>query len=562
MSIPILSVAQIRAAESEAGAHGISYAEMMQRAGRAIAARLAALLAESGAPEADWRVTFLIGPGNNGGDGLVAGRLLAAGASALVRFYLLQPRPDDDPLMQAVRDAGLLTAVAGDDQRFRVLEQMVSTSLIVVDALFGIGARLPLSDDARKLLTAAQAALEQKAEALPFQFADTPPGRLYRPRVLAVDCPSGADCDSGALDDAALKADETMTMIAAKPGLLTFPAAGFTGRLAVSDLGLPPKTAPLRAATQQLMTAHDAAGLLPPRRPDSHKGTFGRVLIVGGSANYPGAPALAARAAGRIGAGLVTAGVPGPLVEWLAGSLRECTWLHLPHDLGALTAGGADLIREQAAESSAVVLGMGLGRETVTRELILRLFGSEESSQHQAIGFAARATPQRDKPVEWPPLVLDADGLSLLSTVANWPARLPEGTILTPHPGEMGRLCGISAQDVVANRWSIAREKAAEWNVVLLLKGAHTLIAAPGGQMRVLPFKTPALATAGTGDVLSGLIGGLRANRLSAFDAASLGAYVHGMAGVLAARKLGSERTVCAGDVVEAVPEAIAALAG
>ncbi|MFN8379049.1 MAG: NAD(P)H-hydrate dehydratase [Anaerolineae bacterium] len=558
MAIPILSVADVRSIEVEADTSGISYAEMMRRAGRAIATRLVTLLSESGAPASDWRVTFLIGPGSNGGDGLVAGHLLAAETSALVRFYLLKPRTEDDPLLQPVRAAGLPIAIASDDQRFRVLSQMVSTSLIVVDSLFGIGARLPLGDDARRLLSAASAAMQKELEVpSPYLFADQPPTRHFRPHVLAIDCPSGADCDTGALDEAALPANETLTMIAVKPGLLTFPVAAATGRLASADLGLSSRATAFRKADHFLMTAEDADRLLPRRSPDSHKGTFGHILIVGGSANYPGAPALSARAAYRMGAGLVTVATPAPVVEWLAGSLPESTWVHLPHDLGAVTADGADLIHDQAFRCSVMVLGMGLGRENATRELLANLFGADERNARKPIGFSAQHLTAVSHRLTWPPLVLDADGLSLLSTLEDWPALLPPDSILTPHPGEMARLCGLSAQEVVSQRWDLAREKAAEWNAVLVLKGAHTLIAAPDGQMRVLPFKTSALATAGTGDVLAGMIGTLRAQGLSAFDAASVGAFLHGAAGVRAGKKLGNVRGVCASDVIAEIPGAL-----
>ncbi|MBL8145473.1 MAG: NAD(P)H-hydrate dehydratase [Anaerolineae bacterium] len=541
MTIPILPVAQVRAAEVEANANGVPYAEMMQRAGRAIAARIAALLGATGKAAADWRVVFLIGPGNNGGDGLVAGRVLAAEFGAQVHFYLLAPRAPNDALMQAVRDAGLTISMAADDSGFGVLTQAVCGALIVVDALFGIGARLPLSEGAILLLSATSQALSRPHSAVqPFQSAEQPTAHPARPAMLAVDCPSGLDCDSGALEPAALSANETITMIAVKPGLLTFPGAEAVGRLTIAGLELPADLSPLKSATSHLFTADDASALLPPRSLNSHKGTFGHVLVAGGSANYSGAPALSARAAYRMGAGLVTVATPAPVAGWLAGALQECTWLPLPHSQGALTADAAPLMREQWAAASALVIGMGLGRNPATADFLTELL----IARHQ------------------PPLVLDADGLSLLSTLPGWPEMLPPGTIITPHPGEMGRLCGMSAQEVVAQRWTVALEKAAEWNVVVLLKGAHTLIAAPDGQLRVLPFKTSALATAGTGDVLAGTIGTLRAQGLSPFDAASLGGFMHGTAGELAAQKLGSERAVCAGDVVEALPAAIAALGG
>ncbi len=562
MTIPVISVAAMREVEAQANQTGLTYAEMMDRAGTALAHRLAQLLAESGAPHDQWRVTFLIGPGNNGGDGLVAGRILAAETSTAVRFYLFKERAEADPHLRAVQDAGLTVARAQDDQRFRVLQQMVSTSLIVVDALFGIGARLPLDDETRKLLKAVQTAMNTyKPEPQPALFADeTAPSRSIGARVLAVDCPSGLNCDSGEIDEHALHADETMTMIAAKPGLFVFPGAAAVGRLSVASLDVPPTTGPLKSAPYQLVTSADAAAWLPERASDGHKGTHGRVLVVGGSANYTGAPALAARAAYRMGAGLVTIGAPNPLVNILASALYEATWLHLPHELGALVSDGAKLVRREAATCDVLVIGMGVGREAETRHFLTELLAGDHATSHAPIGFTGAAPAPSGSVPDLPPLVIDADALSMLAEIPDWPALLPPDTILTPHPGEMARLCEMKTTDVINQRWELAQSKAVEWGVTLVLKGAHTLIAAPDATVRVLPFKTSALATAGTGDVLAGMIGALYALRIPAANAAAAGAYLHGLAGVMAARRLGTERSVCAGDVVESISAALASL--
>ena len=559
MPIPILSVADIRASEAAADANGLSYADMMERAGRAIAERIASVLIEQAIPQADWLVWFLIGPGNNGGDGLVAGRVLASEYGAAVHFLLLNARPDGDPLLQAVQDAGLPVHMASEMAHHA---PAMATCSMVVDALFGIGARLPLDEPTKALLTSVKTALTERQSALPaFALTEALPPTPRRAFVLAVDCPSGLDCDLGALDEAALHADETITMIAAKPGLLRFPGAMAVGRLTVADLGVPEFSQATRESDIQYFTAYDAAALLPPRPANSHKGTFGRVLIVGGSANYPGAPALAAQAAYRGGAGLVTVGVAEPLVEWLAGAAPECTWLHLPHELGALTANAAPILRAAFPEVQALVLGMGLGRDPETAAFLERLLSGPAERPRAAIGFAGMPARAAEA-TAMPPLILDADGLSLLATLPDWPNRLPPDTILTPHPGEMARLCGVTAEEVNANRWDLARDEATTWNAVLVLKGAHTVIASPDGRLRVLPFKTAALATAGTGDVLAGLIGALRAQHLSAFDAASVAAYLHGLAGVRAAQAAGSVRGIIARDVLAALPSVYAALGG
>lgn len=565
--IRVVTVEQMRTIEATADAGGLSYAQMMENAGRAAAARILTVLERIGEPSSA-RVTILVGPGNNGGDGLVAGRVLAEAGVEQVRFYLLKPRADDDPNFVPVKQAGLLTANAEDDQRFRVLTNMIATSDMVVDALFGIGLALPLRAEAAKLLRAVHGALNaadsEPESALyeePSSASVMPVSR--RPLIVALDCPSGLDCDTGAVDKHTLAADETITFIAAKPGLLAPPGLDFVGRLTIAPIGISPTLEPLAEAPLVLADAAVIRGLLPRRPGSSHKGTFGKVLIAGGSVNYTGAPALAARAAYRVGAGLVTIGAPGPVVSALAGQVLEATWLLLPHDLGVLSADGAVMLREQAAKVDVLVLGPGWNTERTTRELLHKLLSQPpaHASARRPIGFAAPTAGPGDSALadvdQLPPLVLDADGLTLLSQIDDWPALLPPNTVLTPHPGEMARLTGLSIEEVQAKRWELAAEKAAGWNTVLVLKGAHTLIAGPEGQVTALPFKTSALATAGTGDVLAGAIAGMIAQGLSPYDAAVVGAYLQGLAGVMIADGYGSERAVMAGDVVDGLIEAL-----
>ncbi len=562
--IKVVSVEQMRQIEAAADSAGISYAEMMDNAGSAIASRVLDLIAKLPDP-AEARVTLLIGPGKNGGDGLVAGRVIAENSGALVRFYLLARRDETDPLFKAVQDHGLFVANAEDDQRYRVLTNMVASAHILIDALFGIGLTLPLRDTAAKLLRAVHKALEvneesESAAVRAFSLAQ-PMSQAPHPYILAVDCPSGLDCDSGEIDKNALNADETITMIAAKPGLFTFPGAAAVGNLSIASAGVPASTDGLKEATSVVADPDSVRALLPPRPADAHKGSYGKALIIGGSINYTGAPGLSARAAYRSGAGLVSVGAPEPTIRALASHLFEATWLLFPHDMGVLSSSAAPLIRKEAASYSAMLLGPGWGREDTTRDLLAKLLDPDAAhpAARRAIGFTSSAnTSEADQAEDnkLPPLVIDADGLFLLAQLEDWWTRLPEGTILTPHPGEMATLAGMDIKDVQAQRWEIARAKAQEWKVILVLKGAHTLIAAPDGRITVLPFKTSALATAGTGDVLAGTIVGLRAQGLAPFDAAVAAGYLHGLAGELAAQQIGSERSVIAGDVVEALASA------
>jgi len=565
--IKIVSVETMRAIEAAADAGGLSYDTMMQQAGRAVANRVLKALAENG-PAEQARVTVLIGPGNNGGDGLVAARFIAAESDALVRCYLLKRRDEADPNLQAAREGGLFIANAEDDQRYRVLFNMVASAHLIVDALFGIGLRLPLQGDVQKLLRQVQAALDAEPEQDVSAVVMTPGATApllerQRPYVMAVDVPSGLNSDTGELDPLAIPADETVTFIAAKPGQFLFPGAAAVGKLSVAPLAVPQDIEGLKDEQRVLASAEDVRRLLPKRAPGAHKGTFGKALIVAGSVNYTGAPSLSAEACYRIGAGLVTVAAPGPVVAIIGAFLREATWILLPHDMGVASAAAADIIRKELSRYDALLIGPGLGREATTGEMLEGLLQSpaHEQRKRRVIGFGPTptdSTPAKEATAELPKLVIDADGLFLLSQIDGWPSRLPKDTVLTPHPGEMGQLTGLTVQEVEADRWNLARTKAAEWNAVVLLKGAHTVVAAPDGRLSVLPFKTAALSTAGTGDVLAGMITGLLAQGMDAYDAAVAAGYLHGLAGQIMEEQMGTRAPV-AGDLVGfMLPQALA----
>ncbi len=268
----------MRAVESAADASGLSYDTMMQNAGRAVAAQVLDYLG----PLTDARVTVLVGPGNNGGDGLVAGRVIADESEIQVRFYLLKPRDESDVNFKAVQDAGLFVALAEGDRDLRVLRNMVASADVLIDALFGIGARLPLKGEALKVLRGVRQALKdvQQPEnvvgniitpAVP-GTASTPP----RPYVVAVDCPSGLNTDTGELDANAITADETVAFIAAKPGLLTFPGASVVGALRVATIGVSEELPEMQVDSPFLVDADMVRVLLPTRPADSTKGRLVR----------------------------------------------------------------------------------------------------------------------------------------------------------------------------------------------------------------------------------------------------------------------------------------------
>lgn len=562
--IKIVTVEEMRAIEKETDASGLTYDQMMDNAGRALADRVLTVLADQ--PSA--RITVLVGPGNNGGDALVAGRLIAEDSDHEVSFYLYKPRESNDRVFAPVQEGGYFVAQAPDDQRYRVLRNLLSTSHLIIDGLLGIGLRLPieggLADFMETVRKGIERARQSPAPASYLSPATPASASAIGPMVIAVDCPSGLDCNSGAVDDLVLAADETVTFGAAKTGQVLFPGAGTVGRLHVADVGAPNKIT--RHIKLEMPTPADVRDQLPALPADAHKGTFGKTMIVAGSLNYTGAAGMAATAAYRVGAGLVTVGAPQPIIPVLAASLPEATWLLLPHDMGVIAENAAEVLEKEISGYNALLMGPGWGQEDTTRAFLQAILNSE-TPQHgkRSIGFvpstaSGETAEDTANTHRLPPLVVDADGLNLLSGIDDWWDLLPPNTILTPHPGEMARLTGLSREEVQATRLSVAGEKAKAWNCVVLLKGAHSVIAAPDGQCAVLPFAVPALATAGTGDVLAGAIAGLLGQGLAPFEAAMVAGYLHGLAGQFAAETRQTARSVTATDVLAHLPAAVAAV--
>ena len=534
MTIKIYTVAEMVAAEKAADAAGHAYAQMMESAGRLVAEAV-----QQRHDVAERQVLVLVGPGNNGGDGLVAGRYLAE-AGAVVAFYLLKPRDmADDENLARVEEMGLEVLLADYDQRYRVLRHRLRVTDILIDALLGTGVTRPIEGQLAALLEQVGAAVAEKRRAAapgrpPLLSVATPPTAPddtpawdddgpRRPIVVAVDCPSGLNCDSGALDPLAVAADLTVTFAGPKRGHFRFPGAAACGELVVADIDIDAQLPAIRGVALELATADLARSLLPPRPPDGHKGTFGTALIAAGSIRYWGAPALAARGAFRGGAGLVTLAVPQRLRPALAGQFPEATYPAIT-DTDTLGVATANLLLGSLASYGALLIGPGLGEAASFMTALLDGLRSTAEG-----GLLADDVPA-------PPLVVDADGLNLLAQMPDWPTRLPPNTILTPHPGEMARLVGRPLAAVRdEERVELARESAAAWGHVVLLKGAYTVIAAPGGQATLLPFANPLLAVAGSGDVLSGIIVSLLAQGVKPYEAAVLGGYLHGAAGQLAA---------------------------
>ena len=299
---------------------------------------------------------------------------------------------------------------------------------------------------------------------------------------------------------------------------------------------------------------------LPNRPLDGHKGTFGTVMVVAGSINYTGAAILAGRGAYRIGAGLVQLAVPGPLHTAIAGHLPEATWLLLPHEMGVISKDAFDIVAKNMDKVTAMLLGPGWGLEDTTAEFLTRLLGGNTSHSRGSMGFKSSYKDGEhllSSAGKLPPLVIDADGLKLLARIPEWWKLLSTTAVLTPHPGEMSILTGLTVHEIQRDRLEIARRFAQTWGHVVVLKGANTVIAGPDGRVAVTGIATTALAHAGTGDVLAGIITGLRAQGLSAFGAAAAGTWIHARAGVAAADWVGHPASVLASDVIDSVADVL-----
>ncbi|OGO27450.1 MAG: NAD(P)H-hydrate dehydratase, partial [Chloroflexi bacterium RBG_16_52_11] len=335
------------------------------------------------------------------------------------------------------------------------------------------------------------------------------------------------------------------------------------GELKAVDIGLPMDLASLKDLTTEVADEVMVAGSLPERPLDAHKGTFGTALIAAGSINYIGAALLAGQAAYRVGAGLVTLAVPAPVHNALAGQFPEATWILLPHEQGVIARNAAEVLAINLERATALLVGPGFGMEDTTKEFIENLLMGKSAPKKATtrIGFVHGENEREQRTSsDLPPLVFDADGLKLLAKIKNWHKLLPAPAVLTPHPGEMAVLTGLTKEEIQENRQEIAARFANEWGHVVVLKGAFTVIAAPDGRLSIIPVASPALARAGTGDVLAGLIVGLRAQGLEAYEAAIASAWIHARAGLYAADDLGTSASVLAGDLLNSISDVLSDL--
>ena len=513
----IVTSDQMREIEARSERAGVPTDALMERAGLEVARRARHHLGHlAGVP-----ITVLVGPGNNGGDGLVAARHLCIwGARVLV--YVCLDRREPDHQLSLSRKLDMTVVAASEDEGLERLKEGLASSHLVVDAVLGTGRARPIAGPLKAILGALA-----EAKSSP-----------WSPRILALDLPTGLDADTGAVDPICPAADITVALGYPKVGLFSQAGAEKVGTLDVVDIGIP--TGLDVDIGLALMTSAWARATLPARPSAAHKGTFGRTMVVAGSRDYIGAASLAANAATRVGAGLVTVAVPESLQPAVASRAAEPTYLPLPESSpGVVSPDAAPLILDNLAGYDALLIGCGIGQAPTTRDMVEALLFSD---------------------VKLPPTVVDADALNILSSSQGegdgWRERYTSEAVLTPHPGEMARLTGSCTAAIQDDRISVAMESAAKWNKVTVLKGARTVIASPIGKTVLSPFANPGLASAGTGDVLAGVIAGLLTQGLTLVDAAALGVYLHGTAGERVRRKLG-EAGMVAGDLLAELPLSI-----
>ena len=538
--VKLYTVKEMHALEEEANEKGLTYELMMENAGKGIAEQIKNAYSHV----ENKSILALVGSGNNGGDALVALSQLAS-EKWKTAAYIVRARDIDDPLIKRLIDAGGEVVKIEQDKQYQNLQKLLDRNVILLDGIFGTGIKLPLRGEVIKILTFIK------------NYRDKEIKKLH---IVAVDCPSGVDCETGEAAPETIPAELTITMAGVKTGLINFPAANFTGKLRVASIGNIENLQSYISNQQFILTNEFIRKILPFRPNDSHKGTFGTALIIAGSINYTGATLLSGTAAYRAGVGLVTLAVPGVIHGALAGHLPEATWILLPDEIGVISADAAHVVRENLNRATAILIGPGFGLEDTTKEFLYKLFTEAGPAVKGDIGFIhSDETNSTKKPVHMP-IVMDADGLKLMSKISNWYKLLPSPAVLTPHPGEMAIITGLHTNEIQENRLEIARQYAKKWDHIIVLKGAYTVIAAPDGQIAVVPIAAPALASAGTGDVLAGLIVGFRAQGMGAFEAACAGAWIHATAGLLAANNIGNTASVIAGDVLKSIPQVITSL--
>jgi NAD(P)H-hydrate epimerase len=516
MFMKVLTAAQMQAVDrctiDEIGIPGVV---LMENAGRGVAEEIMRRFALAGPHSA----LVLAGKGNNGGDGYVVARHLLNGGWNVQTLVLAERDAitgDAEVNLSALEKCGGQVGFAPDAGTLQSYLATVGEFTVLIDALFGTGLTKPV-----------QGVNLPAVEWLNRQSAP----------VVAVDIPSGVDASTGRIMGNAVNAALTISFAYPKIGQVSYPGAGLVGELAVVDIGIPRQVARQVSTDCLLIDTDEGRCLLPERSRDDHKGTFGHLLVLAGSAGKCGAAVMAAESGLRGGAGLVTLACPQSIQPTVASQLTEVMTAPLADSRGeACLQALAELIT-LAEGKQALAIGPGVGLSGETGGLI-RLLVQDTTL----------------------PLVIDADGLAALHGHMNiLEKKVDRQIVLTPHPGEMARLTGVSIAEIQADRFTVARDFAERHQLVLVLKGARTLIASPDGRVHVNNSGNPGLASGGMGDVLTGLIGSFLAQGLEAFDAATLGVYLHGLAADRLLNTFG-DAGLLATDVMREIPAARQAL--
>ncbi len=504
--IPVVDARRMRRADAAAIRAGVPSATLMENAARAVSDLVVREFPT-------WQqIVVVCGPGNNGGDGLAAARLLGIAGFSVRVFTLGSPdayRGDAQANALRAREAGIALESLAAPRGMASLAGALREADGVVDALFGTGLARPLTGPAARAVAAI--------------------GRAGRP-VVSADVPSGLFSDTGVIRGRAIRAAVTVAFAAPKICHALPPARRLCGRVVVADIGIPQGLVTGPGHRLFLATEDAVLALLPPRDPGGHKRDFGSVAVVAGSRGKTGAAVLAARGALRGGAGLVTVFCPASLEPVVVGALPEAMTVGLPEEDGSLAAAAGGELTARLVDFDAAVLGPGLGTSAGTVAAIREVVSKTRL-----------------------PLILDADGLNAFAGRPREVSRRRGPTVATPHPGEAGRLLGRSSRDVQSDRLAAARVLAKATRCCVLLKGEASLTATPDGRVVVNPTGSPLLATAGSGDVLAGVIAALVAGGLAPEDAAAAAAWLHGAAGERLARTLG-DAGLLAHEVADAVP--------
>ena len=510
----VCTAKQMALIDAETIAAGTPGIELMERAGQAMTELLLGFLGEIETGS----ILIICGKGNNGGDGLVMARLLwEAGHQVEVMMLADREELKGDAATNYDRLPGRIDVLHPPKNYWvGALKPLLQEAAVVVDAIFGTGITPPLRGSYVDLIDAVNDA------GIP---------------SVALDVPSGVGGDDGQVDPVALAADLTITVGMPKRGLLMAPGRDFVGDLEVVDIGFPDEICGKNSPNHHWLSERDYLGLLPPRPTHGHKYDFGRVMILAGSRAYGGAAHLAGLGALRSGSGLVKMAVPMELVEPIRVGLPEAVTVGLATtEAGTIDPVPSAMMDHLLAQQKAVVLGPGLDADSATDGWV--------------VDFLAKLDL---------PLVVDADGLGAFSRTGSEPSFASNKVILTPHAGELARLCGLSSAEVMTRRFDLVPELAARWGVVLMLKGSPSVIAGPDGRLFFNTSGDDALARGGSGDVLSGLLGGLLAQGCGPLDTALLGAYVHGLAGSYAAN-LTSARSVLVRETATAIGQVFGAM--